>query len=254
MKKISRKENVFIAKKYLIDSIYRSAKLEGIAVTFPQTEAVFYGGEVNGLKVDEIITINNLKHAWMFILDNLDYPLDYPYICKLNNIVGANLFPNPGFLRKGEVYIGGIDPDIWKPNIPNEEEYKNEISKMRLIEEPVERAVEIMLYSMRYQPFWDGNKRTSMLAANQILISEGCGILSINESKQTTFKEKLIDYYISNNNEEIKKFIIENAIECPQVEQEMMFDKLPEMDIKKAKESLLKKDTSKEILIDKKER
>ena len=93
-----------------------------------------------------------------------------------------------------------------------------------------------------------------MLAANQILISEGCGILSINESKQTTFKEKLIDYYISNNNEEIKNFIIENAIQCPQVEQEIMFDKLPKMDIKKAKESLLKKDTSKEILIDKKER
>lgn len=239
--RISREANVFIAKKYLIDSIYRSAKLEGIAVTFPQTEAIYHGGTVEGLKVDEIVTINNLKHAWSFILDNLDYPLDYPYICKINNIIGSNLFQNPGFLRKGEVFIGGIDPKTWKPKIPIEDEYKDKINELRIIENPIDRAIEIMLYSMRYQPFWDGNKRTAMLAANQILISEGCGVLTIAESQQITFKEKVVDYYITNNKEELKQFLLDNAIECPQIEESRSLEELPQMDIQKAKESLLKK-------------
>ena len=35
---MSREDAVFVAKKYLKESVYRSAFLEGIAVTFPQTE------------------------------------------------------------------------------------------------------------------------------------------------------------------------------------------------------------------------
>ena len=94
---------------------------------------------------------------------------------------------------------------------------------------------------MRYQPFWDGNKRTAMLAANQILISEGCGVLTIAESQQITFKEKVVDYYITNNKEELKQFLLDNAIECPQIEESRSLEELPQMDIQKAKESLLKK-------------
>lgn len=35
--KMSQDENIFIAKRLLVDSIYKSANLEGIAVTFAQT-------------------------------------------------------------------------------------------------------------------------------------------------------------------------------------------------------------------------
>ena len=34
---LSVEDNIFIAKRNIIDYIYKSAKLEGIAVTFPQT-------------------------------------------------------------------------------------------------------------------------------------------------------------------------------------------------------------------------
>ena len=34
---LSIEDNIFIAKRNIIDYIYKSAKLEGIAVTFPQT-------------------------------------------------------------------------------------------------------------------------------------------------------------------------------------------------------------------------
>lgn len=54
-------ENIFLAKRNIIDNIYKSARLEGIAVTFPQTEAIYNGVNASNLKVDDIIAINNLN-------------------------------------------------------------------------------------------------------------------------------------------------------------------------------------------------
>ena len=42
-------------------------------VTFPETQAIYDGGIVNGLTVDNIIAINNLKCAWQFILETKRY-------------------------------------------------------------------------------------------------------------------------------------------------------------------------------------
>lgn len=37
------KENIFVAKRNLVDYIWKSANLEGIAVTYPQTEIISMG-------------------------------------------------------------------------------------------------------------------------------------------------------------------------------------------------------------------
>ncbi|WP_224325319.1 hypothetical protein [Campylobacter canadensis] len=60
---MSLEENIFLAKRNIIDNIYKGARLEGISVTFPQIYAIFNEASVSNLKVDNIVTINNLKHA-----------------------------------------------------------------------------------------------------------------------------------------------------------------------------------------------
>jgi hypothetical protein len=82
-------ENIFVAKRNIIDYMWKSANLEGIAVTYPETEAIYNGLNVSGLKVEDIVSINNLKHAWQFILDTLDYPIDFKFICQINALVGG---------------------------------------------------------------------------------------------------------------------------------------------------------------------
>lgn len=37
---LTRDENIFVAKRNLIDYIWKSAKLEGLGVTYPDTEAI----------------------------------------------------------------------------------------------------------------------------------------------------------------------------------------------------------------------
>ncbi len=111
-------ENIFVAKRNIVDYIWKSAKLEGLSVTFPETEAIYNGMSVANKTVDEILAVNNLKHAWQFIFDTVDYPTDFNYICQLNRYVGdGQLFFDAGFLRNVTVSIGGTS---WKPDFPNE--------------------------------------------------------------------------------------------------------------------------------------
>ena len=58
---LTREQNIFIAKRNIVDYIWKSANLEGIEVTYSETQVIYDGGIVNGLTVDKIIAINNLK-------------------------------------------------------------------------------------------------------------------------------------------------------------------------------------------------
>lgn len=203
-------ENIFLAKRNIIDYIWKSAKLEGLSVTFPDTEAIYNNCNVSNVKADEIVAVNNLKHAWQFILDNIEYEIDYPYICKINQYVGSNLFMNAGFIRNIPVSIGGT---TWKPDMPIEFVIREEIEDTCNIENPTERAITLMLRLMRKQVFLDGNKRTAMLAANQIMISNGVGIISVPVELQYEFTKLLINYYETNDMSYIKEFVYHNCID-----------------------------------------
>ena len=195
--KLTKEQNIFIAKRNIVDYIWKSANLEGITVTYPDTQVIFDGYSVQGYKVEEITAINNLKKAWQFLLNDIDLELNLAYICQINKIIGEGIFYNPGIIRSTPVNIGGT---TWQPPIPFESQIKEELDRVAG-ESNTERAINMMLYLMRKQIFLDGNKRTAMLIANKIMIENGCGIISIPIDKQPEFYKLLIKYYETNNNE-----------------------------------------------------
>ena len=204
-------ENIFVAKRNIVDYIWESAKLEGLGVTFPETEEIVNGMRAPNVKVSDIIAVNNLKHAWQFLCDTADCPTDFPYICQLNRLVGGdNLIIRAGYLRNVPVRIGGTS---WKPDMPEESVIKEELLDISKIESATERAITLMLYCMRSQMFLDGNKRTAMLAANHEMIINGCGIISIPIEKQSAFKKMLVEFYKSNEMNEIKQFVYNECID-----------------------------------------
>jgi hypothetical protein len=208
---MTREENVFWAKRNIVDYIWKSAKLEGLSVTFPETDAIFNGMSVANVRVEEVIAVNNLKRAWQFVLENLDYPIDYPYICKINQIVGGdNLIFGAGYIRNFPVSIGGT---AWKPDLPIEAQIIAGLSDVAAIDTPTERAITLMMYIMRKQMFSDGNKRTAMLAANQIMVSSGCGIISVPIEKQPEFTKMLVGFYESGDIETIKAFVYNECVD-----------------------------------------
>lgn len=208
---MTREQNIFIAKRNIVDYIYKSANLEGIHVTFPETQAIFDGISVEGMKVEDIIVINNLKRAWRFMLDTLDRLCDFDYLCLLNMIIGSEgSIYGAGKIRAYDFRIADTN---WQPPLPFEYDIRNEMVDILKIESPIERAITLMLWGMRRQVFIDGNKRTSMMIANKEMIINGCGIISIPNEKIKLFYELLIEFYETNKMEKIKSFVYENCID-----------------------------------------
>ena len=163
-----------------------------------------------GMSVDDIVKVNNLKHAWQFVLDTVEYPIDLRYIRQLSQIIGDKIVPMAGELRVLDVNIGGT---IWKPEIPDMDKISEKIENIMQREISItEKAIELMLFLMRGQIFYDGNKRVAQLAANQVMIQNGKGIISIPVEYQKQFFVMLVNYYETNQMDEIKEFVYENAI------------------------------------------
>ena len=207
---ITQEQNIFLAKRNLVDNIYSNARLEGLNITFPQTKTILEGINVPELKIDEIQCILNLRDAWKYVINNIDLDFNLEFISKVNEFVARNESIEWGKLRNGKVEITGTS---YIPEIPNEEKVKKDITKILEIENPTERAIEYMLYGMRNQLFWDGNKRTSTICANKIMIQNGNGIIKIPDDKLQEFTTLLSEFYTTNEKEKIKQFIYENCID-----------------------------------------
>ena len=206
---LTKKENVFLAKKVLVSSIYNSAKLEGINTTYPDTKTILDGANVPSLRLDEINCILNLRDAWNFVLSNIDEAITLDFICKVNSFVSRNESLEWGVLRTEKVGINGVD---YIPDIPNEAKIIADIKNIMEEDNITKRSLVLMLYLMRTQAFWDGNKRTSMIVANKIMIENGCGVITIKEEYFKEFNSLLTEYYNTNKMESLLEFLYNNCI------------------------------------------
>ena len=208
--KMTLEQNIFLAKRNLVDNVYANARLEGINITFPQTKTILEGVNVPSLKLDEIQCVLNLRDAWKYVIDNIEENFNLDFVCKINEYVARNESLEWGKLRSGRVEITGTE---YIPPIPDREETQKEIDEILKIENETQRAITYMLYGMRKQLFWDGNKRTSTIAANKIMIASGAGIIKVPDNKLEEFNTLLTEFYNTNEMEKISKFIYENCID-----------------------------------------
>lgn len=208
---MSKDYNITLIKRNIIDYVWKSANLEGINLTFPETEEIYTGLVRTDTTVEGVLVVNNLKHAWQFILDSLDYPCDFSIICHINGIVGKGLINNAGYVRKFDVKMGGTS---WTPSLPEEDFAKETIYHILHSDNTAtEKALDLLLYLMRAQLFADGNKRTAMMAANLLLAQTGHGAISITIENQREFRELLIKFYETNDSTTLKQWLWDNALD-----------------------------------------
>ena len=193
---------VFLAKKLFTELVFNTAYIEGVNVTFPQTQTILDGGIVNQVPVSDIQTVLNLRDAWRYCINNFETTTNYDFLCKINEMVSRNESPAWGSLRTGKVGISGTG---YMPEIPTEDEVKEELHKILTIPDAVEKALESFCYIVYHQLFWDGNKRTATIYASKILMEAGIGILSIGKSEGEKFNESLLQYYNTGYSKELKE-------------------------------------------------
>lgn len=207
---LTLEQNIFLAKRNIIDNIYAGARMEEINVTFLQVKKILEGINVPNLKIDEIQCILNLRDACKYVINNIKEEFNINFICKINELVARRESIEWGVLRSGNVQITGTE---YISDVPEEEVVKKQIAEILKIKNTTERAIEYMLYGMRSQLFWDGNKRTSMICANKIMIENGNGIIKVPDNKLEEFNTLLSEFYTSNDKVKIKQFIFDNCID-----------------------------------------
>lgn len=197
-----------MAKRLLVDSIWKSANLEGLGTTFPKTEAILANAPTT-TKTEEVLFVINMKRAWQFLLDNLDYSNCIMLLREYNKVVGELLFNYAGEIRTIPVQIGGTS---WEPEMPQTGIIIDILEEIEQIKDIEQRALKYFCCVARTQMFIDGNKRVAQLMANKVLIENNVGIFQIPIEKLEEFKGLLIGFYETGEDGKILGFMKEFCI------------------------------------------
>ena len=208
---LTPEQSLFLAKKKWDENVYCGMKMENRAVTFPQTRTILDGVNVPNVQLDDIQAILNMRDAWRFVLASISEQVTLEYICKLNEYIARNEALAWGTLRTGSVAISGTD---YMPPLPVKEAVAQEINGILNADvTATDHALTAFAWGARRQLFWDGNKRTSLVLANKILLEAGAGMLTISERNMERFNEQLLTYYNTGDMEPLKQFLYEASIQ-----------------------------------------
>ena len=208
---MTKEDNIFFAKRKLIDNIYKSAILEGIAVTFADTYSFMNNVNTGNISIDDMLKLKGLNDAWEYVLNTIDEELTIDYIKKIHFQVckGQNIFPLGDFRDKGV----GVTGTSWRPKLPIECNYEKELKDIMSISNDLDRCISLFCWIQRSQMFLDGNKRVANLVANKEMIRYGQGIIAVPVEKIGEYFVLLINYYETNDMTCIKEWIRNNCVD-----------------------------------------
>ena len=204
--KPNKKHAFMLAKKDKIDFIYNTSALEGNAMTYPEVQTLLEGVTVGGHKLSDeqqILNQNKSVNLLFELIEKEQFKVDKNTLLKLHEKVAFEEALSWGAFRDGGVNIGGTD---YLPPKADELDavFEKGIIEIKKITHPIIRAISYFLFGAKCQFFYDGNKRTSRLVMNGILLSEGYPILNIKAKDKLAFNQQMIAFY---DGEEIGKSI-----------------------------------------------
>ena len=208
---MSLEDNIFFAKRKLVDNIYKSANLEGIAVTFADTYAFMNNVNTGNISVDDMLKLKGLKDGWEYVINYVNEELTIDFIKKIHFEVckGQNIYPLGEFRDKGV----GITGTSWRPKLPSECDYDEELKEILSNKNKLERCIDLFCWIQRCQMFLDGKKLVANLVANKEMIKNGQGIIAVPVEEIGNYLTKLIEYYESGDNTKLKEWLYENCID-----------------------------------------
>lgn len=210
-----KEKTIMLTRRMLPEYVFDISQLEHNPLTFPQVKTLLDGITIGGHKISDVEQVLNIKNAWINLLDLIKKNSFEPSIeifNQTNKIIAQNEAIYAGKLRNGSVSIAGTQ----KYKSPKYDEletiFKNESRVILEGFSPVEQAIRLFLWGCLNQFYWDGNKRTSCIVANGILINEGIGILNIRARDILEFNTLMIDFYDTQNANNIVQFLAEKCI------------------------------------------
>ena len=210
---LSVEQNKRLARSNLTRLVYVNSRFEGLTTTLQQTQTIIDGLGVDGVSIDDINIIIQLKRGWQYTI-NSDEGINLDFLKKANKIVALNESLAPGELRTGNGAVSTMKGEYIPPQVNQEQE---ELFLTQLLLDKnrtnTDKALTLMYHLMRNQIFWDGNKRTATLAANKIMINSGAGLINVPLDRWPNWNQLISEFYFSGDMEELKQWTYDNGIQ-----------------------------------------
>lgn len=157
-----------VLEPMLVDLSWSSSRLEGNRYSLLATEELFKHGALSH-DLDAVMLLNH-KAAIEFLVDAAPrYGLTRPLVCNLHALLMQDLLADSDGLGSIRQKVVNISDTTYVPcQVPLllGEMLESILTKARQIKNPVESAFFLWVHLAYLQPFEDGNKRTSRMAAN----------------------------------------------------------------------------------------
>jgi Fic family protein len=184
-------------ERFVIELSWKSSKIEGNTYTLLDTERLIKEAqEASGHPHEEAVMILNHKKAFDYVWEHqAEFKiLNKTRLEEVHELLVKDLNVPTG-LREHPV---GITGTVYVPPASKVEIapcLQDIIETINGINEPVEKAMACLILFAYLHPFADGNKRTSRLVANAILLAYGYPPLSYRSVDEQAYKGALILFY-----------------------------------------------------------
>ena len=207
---VNRKFALLMARRDKIDFIYNTSALEGNAMTYPEVQTLLEGITVGGHKLSDeqqILNQNRSVNLFLEMIKNNEFHLNKETFLKLHSKVAFEEALAWGEFRKSGVNIGGTE---YQPPLAGDLDdiFEAGIKELKKIKHPIVRAVTAFLFGAKCQFFYDGNKRTSRLIMNGVLLDSGYPILNIKAKDKLEFNKQMINFYDGKNINSTIKYLL----------------------------------------------
>ncbi|TCG06281.1 hypothetical protein BZM27_27600 [Paraburkholderia steynii] len=186
-----------VLEQLLIDLSWSSSRLEGNRYTLLATEDLFRRGTA-GSDTDAVMLLNH-KAAIEFLVDAVPLQgLSTALIRNLHAVLMQDLLADTDALGVIREKLVNISDTVYVPTQAPAvlaEMLETILAKARLIKNPVEAAFFLWVNLAYLQPFEDGNKRTSRLAANIPLMLYNCSPLSFLDVSPHDYAQAMLGVY-----------------------------------------------------------
>lgn len=197
-------------ERFVIELAWKSSRIEGNTYSLLETETLIKTRrEAAGHTKEEATMILNHTYAFDRIMEHRDKfkVLNVSDITQLHNVLIDHMSVTPG-IRKHPV---GITGSLFRP-LDNEWQIREALEKLidavNSSPYPLEKALIIMAVLAYIQAFTDGNKRTSRMLANAVLMAYDYYPISYRVVDENVYKQAMIYFYEQNSLYEIKKILI----------------------------------------------
>lgn len=186
-----------VLEQLLIDLSWSSSRLEGNTYSLLATEELFKSGDPP--TDSEGVMLLNHKRAIEFLVDAVPtYGLSDIVIRNLHALLMQDLLADAAGLGAIRTKVVNISDTTYVPSqVPQllEEMLSQIVAKAQLIKSPAEAAFFLWVNLAYLQPFEDGNKRTSRLAANIPLMLYNCAPLAFLDVDQQDYAKAMLGIY-----------------------------------------------------------